>query len=389
MEPTQTTTNTPKAATKQPISSAPETANDKSGLPAELSVQQNPLDIKEILLKAPETVLVFTYGDFIPGAVAFNQYLEANVQPGKQMQMTKVRVVQLIKHLAFTMNSGGLASLPMLCLDDECPRAADCPIRLIGEPAPIGEQCPIEKAEGLNHVRGLSKDFGTGRSYADQVMIQAVSAIQMLKTRVFADLASHPDPIMEVEKGIDARGNVVRDKVENPNFKILQNLTKQEQILLKGLHLTQEQRIKMEASSIKTTDMLIGDLREKLQKIQRDNKSEGLDIIDADIIVKDEINEEIHSGDGSNESGTHQKQTPGDTPIDTNRVSPDKNGAAGDIGQRLESMDGPKKDYRSTEPGSTEPSNKSYLGQSPFSGRGSGGQNSDSGSNANSMEEAG
>jgi hypothetical protein len=372
----------------------PSTEIDKSQIPAELSVQQSALDIRQLLTKADGDKVNFTYGTYIPGAVAFNQYLEANVGPGDTKVMTKGAVIKMIKQLALTLNSGGLASLPMLCLSKDCPRYESCPIKAIGEQVPVGEPCPVEKTEALAHVRGLSEDFGQGRTYADQIMIQGVSSVQVIKSRVMSDLSRHAAPVIKVNKGVDAQGRVVRELTENPNIGVLAKLQKQEHLLLKGLHLTQEQRKKLEGQETITSDVVLSQLKNKLHELRRSSGTEGLEIKDIEVnqVTEEELSdgepvEEVLRGgvEGNVGTDTPGSEGEGGQSDKGERLSSDTD--AGDITTRSGRVAQEVKDYRSDErKGSTE-GGRNYIGQSPFKGRSPGRPNSNPRPDADSMEE--
>ena len=367
------------------------TALDKSQVPDELSIALNPIEVASILKLAPTAIVEFSYGDFVPNAHAFNTFLEANVTPGVTKKLTRNRVIHLIKQLAMDLNSGGLNTLSMICLGKgECPRYADCSIVKSGEPAPVSLPCPLEKMEALNHVRGLASDFGEGRTYADQLMIQGVAGVEMLKTRVYATMSSMPDSVIEVGKGTDNSGNAIFDKVENPNFKILSSLLKQEQLLLKGLHLTQEQRLKIDGGKSVTADVLIADLKGAMQKLAREHKTNGLEIQDATILsqeakglqdLKDTTNERVqnttqHFTDGQG------KDRPGTSPESFTKVSDtarDITASLGDIPTAKGDFGSLTKQQRRTEPNLSQPV---INGRSPFE------QDTFTGSDANSMDEA-
>ncbi len=385
--------------TLKPNIQKPSDANDKSQVPDELTVQATPLSIKQVLALPDGDIIAFTYGTYIPGATAFNQYLEANVGPGDTKNMLKSAVIKMIKHLALTLNSGGLAALPMICLKEECIRWESCPVRLVGEQVPTGRGCPVEKTEVLAHVRGLSEDFGAGRTYADQIMIQGVSSVQVIKSRVMSDLSKYSAPVVKVKKGVDAQGRVVKELVENPNINLLAKLQKQEHLLLKGLHLTQEQRKKLEGHEAVTSDVVLSSLKKKLQELRRTAGTEGLEIQDAEIKVHtvDEtmfedgedqnVDKEIlrggEQGDVSSDSGDAKSQA---GLADKDKLSSlDSN--ASDIRECSGRVDQEIKDYRTVKPRRSEESRESYIGQSPFRGRSPGRPDANTRSDADSLEE--
>jgi len=267
-----------------------------SKIPSELQTSSNEIEISTIIALPNDTDKVtFNQGDTIKNAYAFNQYLAANVVSGTPLVMTKSQVMSMVKKLSMQLSNGGLDSLAMVCTDTECPRYHSCSIVQSGMPAPVGEQCPIEKAEVANHMKRLALDFDDLPSYADQLTVQGVVGCELLKARVYADMANNPDAVIEVGKGMDRQGNPIVDRVDNPNQKIWAQINKTEQTLLKSLHMTMEQKKKIEEGSKKKTPDAIRELyKERLRQLKEKNKL-GDDIIDVDIKQGD-LDEEVHSG---------------------------------------------------------------------------------------------
>jgi hypothetical protein len=253
-------------------------SSDKESVPQELTTHQNQLSVTDILDIAPGNFVEFSYGDFIPNADGFNTYLEANCQPGQVIKIERDHCIALIKSLAMNLNSAGLTSLPMLCLAEECVIYDSCPLATSGMDVPKGKPCPIERTQSLNYVRNLQADFGEGRTFVDQILINAVAGTQMLLGRVNGEMSKNPNPIVEVDKGVDARGNVIREKVENPAYKAMNTLQKSQQSMLKALAMTQEQRLKVDGSGQKSSDQHATSIKQKLKEVRMKSKSTSLDV---------------------------------------------------------------------------------------------------------------
>jgi len=279
-----------------------------SRIPSELTNQSREINVAEILaLPNDSDVVTFNSGDTILNAHAFNQYLEANIDTGKTLAMTKEQILSMVKKLSLQLSHGGLDSLAMVCTGDKCIRYHSCSIAQAGMTPPVGDSCPIEKSIVLNHVKRLAADFDDLPSYADQLMVQGVAACEILKERVYADMARNPQAVIEVGKGVDRKGNMVTDRVDNPNQKIWAQVNKIEQGLLKSLHMTQEQKKKIEDDTKrKTPDELRNLYKERLRQLKEKNK------IDEDVIditpnpTKEDDHEEVLSGVARGSSNTNK-----------------------------------------------------------------------------------
>lgn len=335
---------------------------DKETLPTELSTQQHNVDVKNIIALNEGDSITFSYGDYVAGAEAFNQYLEANIPPGKMLTLDRNRCLSLIKQLALTLNTGGLASLPQICLAEDCDRYNSCPIVLSRLPPPVGEACPIEKMEALNHVRKLAADFGSDRTYADQLMIQGVGGLQILKSRVFSDMSNNPSPVVESDKGIDPRGNVIKEKVANPNFDVLNMIMKAELVLLKGLNMTAQERMKNMLNSARTTDAQAASYRKKLAELKSKHGIENSDIIDVEANI-------IDGGDKVDASSSEEKVYGGVNKGGDGGVSLSSIGDSGDINKGNGGVEGEGKDVKVVERKSIGRSYKFNPGESPFEQR--------------------
>lgn len=169
----------------------------------------------------------------------------------------------------------------------------------------ITHNCPVEKAELANHVRRLGKDFEDLPSYADQLLVQGVAACEIIKSRVYADMSASPNAVITVGRGVDKFGNAITDRTDNPNYRIWSNIHQTEQKLLKSLHMTLDQRKKLEgANSKRDPNNLRALYRKRLQELKSRNKV-ALDVIDITTqSVIPSISGENNENNGGIDTGT-------------------------------------------------------------------------------------
>lgn len=371
---------------------------DREQVPEELTVSKNPVALDTILSLPEGEEVEFNYGDFIPNATSFNQYLEANVRPGDTLKLERNACLTLIKRLTDTLNTGGLSSLPMVCMKEDCDKYQSCTIAQAGIPVPVGEPCPLERSEILNHVRNLAKDFGGDRTYADQLLIQGVAGIEVLKGRTMAELAKQPKVIVTAEKGTDNHGNVIKEKVANPAFTVLNNLTKNELSLLKSLSMTAQERMKNDLNRAKTADEQAAAYRAKLAKL----RSEGVgaydetEVQDAEFTVLNEEENEQSRAEGQVHGGTDGRSGEdaggSNTPHDGGRRASGEDGIPTTTGSESGSNENMEPETGVDE--GSQPTNgrdrfEFHPGFSPFQQRGRGLQDSNSGDDDTPMEVVG
>jgi hypothetical protein len=252
-------------------------------IPQELTPSGKKYDIKDILdLKNDSDIVNFYQGDSIENAQAFNDYIEANSSVNKPIVLTKVQILALISKLSLKLTHCGLDALPMLCIGKDCIRWTSCSLQLSGVSVPLGERCPIEISEIATHIKRLANDLDEMPTYSDQLMVQGVAACELLKSRIFADMSSNPRILISVGKGVDKRGNAITETVGNPNHELWSQINRTEERLLKGLHMTLEQRKKANmAVNQKNTHTLRAMYKERLVQLKK--KQSLLNVtIDAD-----------------------------------------------------------------------------------------------------------
>ena len=360
---------------------------DKDRVPDELSVTRQPVHMKYILSVLPGDKITFSYGDFIPNAISFNQYLEANVRPGDTMKLERNSCLTMIKRLTDTLNTGGLDALPMVCMGAACDKYQSCNIRLAGIPLQIGEPCPLERTDILNHVRKLSHDFGGERTYADQLLIQGVAGMEVLKSRAMAEMAKHPTVIIELSKGVDSQGNVIKEKAANPAFELLNKLSKNELSLLKALAMTAQERMKNDANRAKTADEQAAGYRKRLAKLKAARDSDAAqDEVDVEVTILEEeiLDAEIKEVRSRTEPGTTQRV---DGPSHQSSQGDECKGTTGDLGESTGSVGG---EGQSNGPAKRRDGRESFEfnpGLSPFNQRGGDSTDSDSEGHDDNMEE--
>lgn len=280
-----------------------------SRLPSEMTQQQANLSIQAILDLPNDTdKYTFNHGDNIKNAYAFNEYLNANIERNSTLTLTKAQILGLIRKLATTLSCGGLDTLPMVCMGNDCIRYCTCPLVATNTTLPVGESCVIEKTELSNHVKRLAKDFEDLPNYADQLMVHGVAACEIIKSRVYADMSATPNAVITVGKGVDKFGNPINDRVDNPNHKIWSSINVTEQKLLKSLHMTLEQRKAASTKSSKRDpDALRAMYRKRLTELKNKNQSE-LDVIDvvpqSVVTSKGDQDAQVVSGSGSGPAPT-------------------------------------------------------------------------------------
>jgi len=211
--------------------------------------------LTEILTLPSDTSLItFNEGDYIKDFPAFNDFLTISLQKQKKLTITKKNGIALIKGISRQVSCHGIDHLAMKCLGTACMKYHTCVINTSGGTVPVGESCPIESSEILQHLKGFAADFEDLPSYADKVMVHNVVQCEIIKSRILSDMSTSPTVTVEVAKGIDRKGNAVMEKVANPNQKALSDICRMQERLMKCLSMTLEQKRREQGNKKRKTD---------------------------------------------------------------------------------------------------------------------------------------
>lgn len=212
----------------------------------------------EILDSPQGTVFDFRHGEIIENGGAFNEYLDANVGPGRELSVTKEQIMMMSVDLEDKIEGGQVYEAMMICRGEgntnakpvvkPCFMLHSCSLHKAGIPLPVNEQCPLEKMAAKVMLRDLVKafqqEFTDDISWNDKNMLRNVVAYELQKIRIQANMARFPDPIIKQQIGVDHFGKAINNVSENPNNPLYQRAVKSQMDILKQLLMTPEQRFR-------------------------------------------------------------------------------------------------------------------------------------------------
>ena len=214
-------------------------------------------------------LICIKHGESIHGLDNFNQLMGQLLSPLDQegKTYTKIQVQMMENIMSGKLLAGYLYDLPMICTGSKCLMSHTCAFKATATPYPLGESCPIEKAQISRWVQDYLEEVGLSEiNPSDRAFVRELVSIHITQSRIGASLARRPDPIMEVAIGFDGDNNQVMQEKENPLIKESIALAKSMERMMQKLHVTREQQ-KKTVGDLDTLSTMYDKLNKKASEI--------------------------------------------------------------------------------------------------------------------------
>lgn len=206
------------------------------------------------------------------------------LQDGFEITLTPKEAKRLILYIN-TMKHGFSASVPMICIGEQCPYAAKCPLGTNNN-YPIGKDCPIEgtllEMWHSDYVKELGVDPD---SKVDGALVGDLVFWEILEKRASEELAKKPEIIQKNFAGFQqtAGGDatpVYKDEM-NQIVNFLEKAQRQKLKIMNALIATREAKAKDASRIIADPSTYAAKLLEKARDLTK--RAAEVGIVDAEI----------------------------------------------------------------------------------------------------------
>ena len=204
-----------------------------------------------------------------------------------EVTLTPKEAKKLICYLN-TLKTGFQASMPIICMGEQCPYAKKCPL---GENNnyPMGQDCPMESYLKESWYNEYARDLEiTEDSKVDSSLVQDLVLWDMLSKRALEELAADPNIVKKAVAGFqqtnDGMKPIYKEEV-NQKLTFLEKAQRQKMKIMDSLIATREAKSKDTSRLIHDPSTYAAKLLDKARELKKQAAKAGL--IEAKYTVED------------------------------------------------------------------------------------------------------
>ena len=203
------------------------------------------------------------------------------------------------------MATGYQAAVPLICLDDDCPYKAKCPLHETGIPRPHMKDCPVEshlfEQWRSNKMLELGiEDPNDPMFSVDMSQINEYAELEILQYRANIEMAMDPETVKEKIIGVDDGGNLIKQDIENPRINIIDKLARSKRGLLDDLLATRKARNNKKGGDVDEGVSKLATLIKAAREWQEKQDRDKINAIDVEI-TNESTTEQPADSEGASE----------------------------------------------------------------------------------------
>ena len=174
------------------------------------------------------------------------------------------------------MKDGYQAAVPLICTGSLCPYSKSCPILKAGIEPELMAPCQVETHLFNTWVHDkmveLQVDPNDPMASIDRSQIREYAELEILQLRATLEMAVNPETVKEKCIGVDEKGEMIIQDVENPRIGIIGKLSQAKRGLLTDLVGTRKARLGVGDkgdSAAKTVANFAAGAKKKYEEIEK------------------------------------------------------------------------------------------------------------------------